>query len=58
MYTIRFDKVAEKFIEKSEKNVTVRILDKIEELKTNPCPKYAVIADQLNIRHIIQVGHI
>jgi len=41
MYTIRFDKPAEKFIENADKILAKRLLDKIEELKTNPFPREA-----------------
>ena len=39
MYTIRFDKPAEKFIENADKKLAKRILDRIEELKDNPFPR-------------------
>jgi len=41
MYNIRFDSSAEKFIDKAQRELAKRILDRIEELASDPFPRQA-----------------
>ena len=57
MFSIRYEKSAEKFLEKlRDKKLQSRILDKIEKLKENPFPKEAKTIEVYGKAFRVRVG--
>ena len=56
MFSIRFEKPAEKYVEKlKDKTLVKRILNKIEKLKENPFPSEAVRVEEYKKEKVFRV---